>query len=300
MSVRIECSIEFADDITDPHQRARANRLEGNIRYTIGEVDGTVGLLLDAAKTYAPFDIRAARETLLDALTAARIPAALSLPGERMSDVASVARECPLPSDMTPTIGDLLLDGYVAIVEGDPETGQLRLSEALDALETDHRDDEPMLRWLAMGCWAAGALGDDETLRRITSRLDTAARAHGAIVPLALALTFRALNELGTESSLRRGRTSSNVTSSVTSSAGRETSAGFSPWRGMATKRARAARRPRSQPPPTSVATAGCSSSSTKPWSYSNSDSATMRPRCRAPAPASATIRSSRPLTSPI
>ncbi len=189
---------EFADDITDPHQRARANRLEGNIRYTIGEVDGTVGLLLDAAKTYAPFDIRAARETLLDALTAARIPAGLSLPGERMSDVASVARECPLPSDMTPTIGDLLLDGYVAIVEGDPETGQLRLSEALAALETDHRDDEPMLRWLAMGCWAAGALGDDETLRRITSRLDTAARAHGAIVPLALALTFRALNELGT------------------------------------------------------------------------------------------------------
>ena len=75
---------EFAGDITDPHQRARANRLEGNIRYTIGEVDGTVGLLLDAAKTYAPFDIRAARDTLLDALAAARIPGGLSLPGERM------------------------------------------------------------------------------------------------------------------------------------------------------------------------------------------------------------------------
>ena len=71
---------EFADDITDPHQRARASRLEGNIRYTIGEVDGTVGLLLDAAKTYAPLDIQAARDTLLDALAAARIPGALEPP----------------------------------------------------------------------------------------------------------------------------------------------------------------------------------------------------------------------------
>ena len=34
---------EFAGDITDPHRRARANRLEGNIRYTIGEVDGGSG-----------------------------------------------------------------------------------------------------------------------------------------------------------------------------------------------------------------------------------------------------------------
>ena len=124
------------------------------------------------AKTYAPFDIRAARDTLLDALTAARIPAGLSLPGERMSDVASVARECPLPSDMTPTIGDLLLDGYVAIVEGDVETGQEQLAMALAALDDDDRNDEPMLRWLAMGCWAAGALGDDEALRRIASRLE--------------------------------------------------------------------------------------------------------------------------------
>ena len=99
---------------------------------------------------------------------------------------------------MTPTIGDLLLDGYVAIVQGDYPTGQQQLSEALAALEDDHRDDEPMLRWLGIGCWAAGALGDDEALRRVASRLETTARAHGAIVPLALALTFLALNELGT------------------------------------------------------------------------------------------------------
>jgi DNA-binding CsgD family transcriptional regulator len=189
---------EFAGDITDPHQRARASRLEGNIRYTIGEVDGTVGLLLDAAKTYAPFDIRSARDTLLDALTAARIPGSLSLPGERMSDVASVAHELTLPPGATPTIGDLLLDGYVALLHGDQTTGHRRLSEALVALEADHRNDEAMLRWLGMGCWAAGTLGDDEALRRIASRLETTARAHGAIVPLTLALTFRALNELGT------------------------------------------------------------------------------------------------------
>jgi DNA-binding CsgD family transcriptional regulator len=189
---------DFADDITDPDHRARANRLEGNIRYTIGEVDGTVALLLDAAKTYAPFDIRAARDTLLDALAAARISGALGLPGERMSEVASAAGAVSLPSDMTPTIGDLLLDGYVAMVQRDEQTRRRRLSEALVALEADQRNDQQMLHWLGMGCWAAGMLGDDEALQRITSRLETTARAHGAIVPLTLALTFRALNELGT------------------------------------------------------------------------------------------------------
>ena len=188
---------EFADDITDPHQRARASRLEGTIRYTVGEVDGTVGLLLEAAKTYAPFDIHAARDTLLDALAAARIPGVLSLPGERMFDVASAARDMPLPYGITPTIGDLLLDGYVDLVQNDHSTGRGRLSEALAALEDDERDDEAMLRWLGIGCWAAGTLGDDEALRRVATRLETTARAHGAIVPLALALTFLALNELG-------------------------------------------------------------------------------------------------------
>ena len=188
---------EFADDITDPHQRARASQLEGMIRYTVGEVDGTVGLLLDAAKTYAPLDIHAARDTLLDALAAARIPGVLSFQGERMSDVASVARDMPLPYGVTPTIGDLLLDGYVALVQNDHPTGRRQLSEALAALEDDQRDDEAMLRWLGIGCWAAGTLGDDEALERVASRLETTARAHGAIVPLALALTFLALNELG-------------------------------------------------------------------------------------------------------
>ena len=121
----------------------------------------------------------------------------LSFPGERMFDVASAARDMPLPNGMTPTIGDLLLDGYVDVIQNDHSTGRRRLSEALAALEDDQRDDEAMLRWLGIGCWAAGTLGDDEALRRVASRLETTARAHGAIVPLALALTFLAPNELG-------------------------------------------------------------------------------------------------------
>ena len=187
---------EFADDTTDPQQRARASRLEGMIRYTVGEVDGTVALLLDAAKTYAPFDIHVARDTLLDTLAAARIPGVLSVPGEREHDVASVARDMALPDGVVPTIGDLFLDGHVALISKDYSTAQQRLSEALAALEDDQSDTEAMLRWLGIGCWAAGALGDDEALRRIASRLEATARAHGAIVPLALALLFLGLNEL--------------------------------------------------------------------------------------------------------
>jgi DNA-binding CsgD family transcriptional regulator len=187
---------EFAGDIADAHQRARAGRLEGALRYTVGEVDGTVGLLLDAAKTLAPLDIHAARDTLLSALAAARIPGALSQPGEREIDVVAAAGDMALPDGVDPTISDLLLDGSVALISNDETTARRLLSEALTRLEDDQRDSEEMLRWLGIGCWAAGTLGDDETLRRIASRLEANARARGAIVPLALALLFLAVNEL--------------------------------------------------------------------------------------------------------
>ena len=50
---------EFADDITDPHQRARAEPTSrGTSATTIGEVDGTVGLLLDARE-----DVRTVRHS---------------------------------------------------------------------------------------------------------------------------------------------------------------------------------------------------------------------------------------------
>lgn len=188
---------DFADDIEDPHQQARASRLEGTIRYTVGEVDGTVALLLDAAKRLAPLDLHAARDTMLDALAAARIPGVYSLTGEREIDVAHAAQDLTLPPAEEPTIGDLLLDGHVALVLGDSSTARRRLSEAIAALDADPSDTEIMLRWLGIGCWAAGTLGDDAAMRRLASRLETTARAHGAMVPLALALLFLGLHELG-------------------------------------------------------------------------------------------------------
>jgi DNA-binding CsgD family transcriptional regulator len=188
---------DFADDIEDPLQQARASRLEGTIRYTLGEVDGTVALLLDAAKMLAPLDLHAARDTMLDALAASRIPGVYGTAGEREIDIAQIARDMALPPGQVPTIGDLLLDGHVALVLGDPSTARHRMSEAIAALEADPSDTDTMLRWLGIGCWAAGTLGDDEAVRRLASRLENSARAHGAIVPLALALLFLALNELG-------------------------------------------------------------------------------------------------------
>jgi DNA-binding CsgD family transcriptional regulator len=76
----------------------------------------------------------------------------------------------------------LFIDGHAAAAP--------LLRRALDELETDTTDSEQMLWWLGIGCWAAGALGDDEALSRLAQRLELTARDHGALVPLSIGLMF--------------------------------------------------------------------------------------------------------------
>ena len=50
-------------------------RLQGLIRYALGQAQGTPSILVGAARALQPFDARLARVTMLEALEAAHVTA---------------------------------------------------------------------------------------------------------------------------------------------------------------------------------------------------------------------------------
>ena len=58
-------------ELGDPVARAQARRLDGTIRFALGQAGEASPVLLEAARALAPYDARAARATLLGAFEAA-------------------------------------------------------------------------------------------------------------------------------------------------------------------------------------------------------------------------------------
>ncbi len=168
-------------------QRGQARRLEGQVRYALGEANGTVPLLIAAAEDLRDVDRQLARDTLLDGLSAAQLTGSSPRPGERTSDIARIARAMPLPPGTRPTVADRLLDATAAVHLDGAAVARPLLLASLEAVEdygtsldwqgrpTAH------VRWLGYGCWAAGTLADDVYLMDLARRLDGVARPHGAL-----------------------------------------------------------------------------------------------------------------------
>ncbi|HEX5615404.1 MAG TPA: AAA family ATPase [Acidimicrobiia bacterium] len=187
---------EAIPSLDDPLGRAEADRLRGAIRVALGDVASAPELFLTAARAFARHDPRAARESLLDALSATLFTGAAAADASAV-DVAEAARVLALPADSVPTAGDRLLDGFAMLfTEGHAAAAPLLRSAV--ALLADH-DESPTaehLRWLGFGCWAAGALADHELLQALASRLERQARESGALVALTRALYFLAMAEI--------------------------------------------------------------------------------------------------------
>ena len=102
----------------------------------------------------------------------------------------------PLPPGSTVTIGDLLLDATTALLLGGYEAAAALLHRAVAVLKGASLDSADMLAWTGTACWAAGALGDDEVLHALASRLEQGARDQGALLHLSNALIFTGVSEL--------------------------------------------------------------------------------------------------------
>jgi DNA-binding CsgD family transcriptional regulator/tetratricopeptide (TPR) repeat protein len=174
----------------DELQRARADLLRAQIAFASSHGRDAPPLMLNAAQQLEGLDAGLARETYLEAFTAALFVGRLS--PAAVGDVARAARMAPA----LPTKGrapDLLLDGLALLVTEGYATGAPALRRALLAARSQDISAEDGLGWLWLAEMAAVAVWDDETWHILVSRHVKLARDAGALSELPLAVLSRYL-----------------------------------------------------------------------------------------------------------
>ena len=171
--------------LVDPLLMAQARRLEATVDFINVESGGSAAVtqarrrevasvMLDAASSLQLLDMRLARDTVLEAFPMAIYAGAFS--SASPSDVARAAQTMRLADTVEPSavdalldaLADLFADGYAAAVPG--------LRSAVAALYGDaHARRYPRL--LTFGLYAAFALGDDDSARRLARECVARGRA---------------------------------------------------------------------------------------------------------------------------
>src|SRR5260370_815986 len=185
---RARLLLEHTAEISDPLQQARMRRLQGLIRYALGQAPGTASILVDAACALEPLDPYLARATTREALEAARVTGRLSAAGESDLAVCPAAPAMPPPPGSQPGVAELLLDGAAALVLDGHRAAVPVLRRSIAGLLDDQPGPAEAPLWHAIAGWAAGAVGDDTSLHELATRLDHNAREEGALAALSTAL----------------------------------------------------------------------------------------------------------------
>jgi len=174
----------------DDLQRARGELLRAQIAFASRHGRDAPPLMLSAARQLEPLDAGLARQTYLEAFTAALFAGRLS--PAAVGEVAAAARMAPAPA--TPgRAADLLLDGLALLVTEGYPAGTPALRRALAAARSQDISAEQGLGWLWLAGLAAMAVWDDETWHILASRHVKLAREAGALSELPLAIRWRIL-----------------------------------------------------------------------------------------------------------
>jgi DNA-binding CsgD family transcriptional regulator/tetratricopeptide (TPR) repeat protein len=173
----------------DELQRARGDLLRAQIAFASSHGRDAPPLMLSAAKQLETLDVGLARETYLEAFTAALFVGRLS---PAVGDVARAARMAPAPQAPA-RAPDLLLDGLALLVTDGYAAGTPALRRALLAFRSQDISAEEGLSWLWLAGLAAMAVWDDETWHILASRHVKLARDVGALSELPLAIRWRIL-----------------------------------------------------------------------------------------------------------
>jgi DNA-binding CsgD family transcriptional regulator len=172
----------------DELQEARVDLLRAKIAFASRRGSDSPPLLLQAAKRLEPLDIGLARETYLDAFSAAIIVGRLSRGGD-LAEVAHAVRMAP--GAATPGAPELLLDGLALLVAEGRGAGTPVLKQALADLRSESLSGDQGLRWLWLAGRVAQALWDDESWEVLCERHVRLAREAGALTVLPIALRSR-------------------------------------------------------------------------------------------------------------
>lgn len=177
---------------------ARAQLLDARITFASTRGRGAPSLLLRAAKRFETLDAAMARETYLDAFTAALFAGRLADGGGALDDVARAILDAHWADAgrSLPFACELLLDGLATLVRDGYAAGVPMIRRALVAMRSERIDDEDSLRWLWPASRAARAVGDDVSWLELTERHVRLARRSGALTMLPIALTERFSVEL--------------------------------------------------------------------------------------------------------
>jgi DNA-binding CsgD family transcriptional regulator/tetratricopeptide (TPR) repeat protein len=172
----------------DELQHARADLLRGQIAFASSRGGDTPALLLQAAKRFEVLDVGLARETYLEAISAAVYA------GRFVTDdsvglraAAEAARAAPAASQ-PPTAPDLLLDGLALLITEGYAAAAPTLKRALRAFSDEEMSRDESLRWLWLVCPTAVRLWDDESWELLSIRQIQLAREAGALGVLPIAL----------------------------------------------------------------------------------------------------------------
>ncbi len=174
--------------VLSEREQATAVLLRGQISFLATRSGDAAALLLEAAERLRDVDPELARETYLEALTAAIFAGPLAAPGAGEREVAQAARAAPPARKSRGP--DLLLDGLVALLSDSYAAAVPILRQAQRTIERGTSQTE-QLRWM----WAATVstlhLWDDEGWERLADRHLQLIRETGALGELPVALSHR-------------------------------------------------------------------------------------------------------------
>ncbi len=175
------------DDPLTPLQDALIGRLRARAGYAVRRDRSGPRLLLAAAQDLEPLDPVLARDTYMDALSAATYAGRLGEPGV----VAGIARAIleATADDDSERARDLILRGQALLAAEGPAAARSTVRRALRAF-LDQPPDALELRWMWFGGRAAMDLWDAEAFRALTDRQVEVARAGGVLAVLPLALNL--------------------------------------------------------------------------------------------------------------
>jgi DNA-binding CsgD family transcriptional regulator len=174
----------------DRYQRARVQRLRAEIVFSLSRGGDAVPPLLDAADSLAEFDPGLARETYLEAFTAAAFAGRLGNP-HTVRDAATALLVSP--ADMSPPDPlDALMRGIATVLSRGYQAGVPPLRLALEAFRRADEDSAEVNRWLWLACRIASDLWDDQLWDELASRGVRVAREAGVLGVLPIAENYRA------------------------------------------------------------------------------------------------------------
>lgn len=164
--------------------RARVDQLRAEAAFAQQRGRDAPGLLLRAAQTFESLDVRLARDTYLDAWSAAlfagRLAGAVGL-----REVSRAAATAPRP-DTAPRASDVLLDGLALVIAGERDRAVPLLAQAATAFGGPDITVEEVLRWGWLATAAAATAWDFESCVATATRQVEMARGAGALAVLAV------------------------------------------------------------------------------------------------------------------